>query len=463
MSAIITESFRRNSAQLFLNDIITTGDSTTAGPAYYVGIGKSDAWDVNEEQPTFNVSAARGTAADSLEVMNNLSTLKKITSSAAFNVFPNIAFTPGKKYKAYDPNDDSCFYASGGFLPCFVTTSAGTFLCLVQGNTLTGAQTSPSTVGGLWGITLSTNSDGYIWAFVQPVNSLFVTEQFLSVGTDLLPDSPEAVSAKNETGGYVYGFSVLNGGVGYTIQDSFKLVNPDSTAESYDLTPILDNTGSIVSLSVTGLTTNQLQFPSLTSVSIVSAAGSGAVIIPKQAPLDGFGYSPKNDLPTWYAALDVSFADDVDGDALYSPYRQISVIKNPKVQDEDSGSSYPYTAKATRYLKIASAPASSISIGDAIKLSANGPIVAHVDSVSLNENDNRIYFHQNYSSGFTQFTDSMSIYIGPGNTLCTTVSSNSVKSGEYTIGTGSVLFTENRKKITRSSGQSEQIKIIIQF
>lgn len=463
MSAIITESFRRNSAQLFLNDIIATGDSTTDGPAYYVGIGKSEAWSSNEDQPTFNVTAPRGTAADALEVMNNISALKKVRPSNVFNVFPNIAFTPGKKYKVYDPNDDSCFYASGGFLPCFVTTSAGTFLCLVQGNTLTGAETTPATTTTSYGLSSLTNSDGYVWTFIQPPNSLFVTEQFIDVGPDLTPESSQAVMAKVETGGYVYGFSILNGGTQYSVQDTFRLVNPDSLSESYALTPVVDNAGAVISLSIDGSkTTDQLQFSRLTSVSIVSATGSGAVIIPKQAPLEGFGYSPKNDLPAWFAALDVTFTDDVGGDALYSPYRQISVIKNPTVKDELTSFPYPYTAKATRYLKIQS-PANSLAIGDAIKLSINGPAVAYVDSVYSNENDHRIYFHQNYSSGFTQFIASMALYIGSSNIQCTTAASSPIANGEYTIGTGTVLFTENRKKITRASGQSEEIKIIIQF
>lgn len=71
MAAIITDDFRRNAAQLLVSDV------TTGGSNYYMGIGKSDAYDPDsaglaETDGSFSLPVPAASRAEELEVLNSL-------------------------------------------------------------------------------------------------------------------------------------------------------------------------------------------------------------------------------------------------------------------------------------------------------------------------------------------------------------------------------------------------------
>ena len=63
MSAIITENFRRNNTSAFITDLEVN--------QYYVGLGKSDKWTVDEQVDT-TVPTPLGTYLDEREIKSNL-------------------------------------------------------------------------------------------------------------------------------------------------------------------------------------------------------------------------------------------------------------------------------------------------------------------------------------------------------------------------------------------------------
>jgi hypothetical protein len=99
-----------------------------------------------------------------------------------------------------------------------------------------------------------------------------------------------------------------------------------------------------------------------------------------------------------------------------------------------------------------------------LKITAAGTeMYAYADiykAININGNiSHRLYFHQNSTTGYGVIPSSGTVTDSKG----TSVTYNSVNDSEYTPHTGEVIFTENRKPINRQSGQTEEIKIIIQF
>ena len=462
MAAIVTDSFRRNNAQFFLNDI------ASADSNYYVGLGKSEKWTVDEEALLpGDIPASLGIEGDSLDIKSNLVTLLKINETHAELVIPHIKWKSEAYYKAYSPYDPDCFYPSileGGdeINPCYAVVSGRIYLCLQRGQ------------GKTAGIPVATDyrattyaGDGYVWILVDNIStalSKLITDQFINITSGVISEAIQPL-VENDGGGLLYGFSVLDGGSGYGSLNEVTFVAQYSNGTSTEIDcPVVADvnapTGSILEVLLPG----NWSFNASTSKKIVGgyfkidSTGSGAVIVPHIAPLRGFAHEPSRVLPSWFIGIAIDAADDISNDGFYIPYRQISVLKG--VQYDESAS--PDSLAAARYLTLASTPSSSISVGDKITFGTTG-ITAYFDSYVVVENESgssrRLYFHQNSTTGYGDIPSNGSITDSKG----MTVQYTSIHNNEYIAGSGDVIFTENRKPINRQSGQTEEIKIIIQF
>jgi hypothetical protein len=466
MSAIITDNFRRNNAKLFLNDIAgkdSGGTAVTNVNNYYLGIGKSDKWtnagNVTEDGAGFNVPAPVGSFGDELEVLNNVATFSKLGAANTTLVIPNVIWAASKTYKTYNSYDSSCFNATGTTLPCYATTATGMYLCLannaggVTANSPTDISTYIPALGG----------DNYVWILVQPVSQLgsaFVTDQFIEVSQTALTGS--ALTASTLYGGLCSTFHIANGGTGYatTATTSAVLRGSDGTGANtttFSIALTLTIVGGVITAASHGLnlvsntTIRNLQ---AASVEITTAAGVGAVIVPVIAPKLGYGHIPSVVMPSFYAGIAVDLVNGISSDNFYTPYRQISIVRNPNTTAA--------TANALRSLTL-SGTAPSIEIGGSVLIydTSDKPL-AWADAVS----GGSLYFHQNYVSGFREIPASGSFRIAVGGTNFTytaLVASECTADCVFPRIKGDVVFTENRKKIVRSSGQTEKLKIIIQF
>lgn len=499
MAAIITETFRRKMRDLLEQDMI-------ANP-YYIGIGKSNSWEPNssgtvESATTFNVPIPKGTPGDDLETLNNLTTLLKITEENISAAIPKVVWKSGNAYKAYNPHDETCFYSdTNTIFPCYaINESLPTkplFLCIQKG---AGPSTEPPTLIS-YGYQLK--SDGYAWVYVQDYINLDDTvnsSSFLQIYKQNLVErgaEPSTIaSCKNTFGGKIYGFTVVNGGSGYSIANppncyisirrtsTLPASQPTTLQGTFNLKPVVQNVtvnGVTTNGVITGWTFENAQSLSTllndaanreiisASVQIVPAAGTGgsnALIVPHISPLDGFGYHPSKDFPGWYMGVYSKLEDDTD-DTFFTPYRQISIVRKPE-WDPALGLNAPATLRALRYLTIPLSTNIDISIvGVPIRLvysagAITNPIIGYADLIynDLDTNTKRLYFHQCYSSGFGHIPSTGAILIG---SISSQVNYTAVSSGEYTMNTGEIVFTENRKPISRAPQQAEELKIIIQL
>ena len=330
MAAIITDGFRRNAAQVFVNDI-TAGN----GP-YYMGIGKSDPYDsqsgVDEDDASFVLSQPVASKREEINVLNNLTTINKVGTSSAYRLVPRINFATGKKYKIYDPGDANCFFAEGDLLPCMVMNSdREIFLVLDNGKTTGDPQT---TVTGDTPVATATGNDiitstatsgeknglivkgNYRYAYICTLNrdSGFFTNQFAAIGaigSTPVVNTAYAVGAgpDDSTGGLIYGFAIDDGGTGYTGTPTVKIRGrkyntTDNKVENFTSTPSvsISETGGVIKHITIALVDGDIPRDLIgviaADVVISGGGGSGAVVRPLIAPLEGFGGDILNQLPT---------------------------------------------------------------------------------------------------------------------------------------------------------------------
>lgn len=460
MAAIVTDSFRRNNSKLFLNDIANTDTN------YYVGLGKSQKWALDEEAlAPGDIPQPLGVEGDDADIKSNLITLLKINSPNASLVIPHIKWKLDAFYKEYNPYDPDCFYpgvnASGTEInPCYAVVSGRIYLCLKAGDSKT------STIPVATDYRALTYGDGYVWILVDNIStalSNLLTDQFININSDVVPTSI-APSIEADGGGLLYGFSVLNGGTGYGSLNEVTFVaqySNDSILE-IDCPAIVDpDTGALtkVLLPATWSYTDNSAKRIVNGFFKISSNGSGAIIAPHISPIRGFAYRPSDFLPSWFVGIAVDAIDDISSDGFYIPYRQISILKDVEYAEESTTD----TLGATRYLTLSSAPSSRMTTGDIITFGTSG-VSAFVDLylsvVNPDETiSHRLYFHQNSETGYGTIPSSGTAT----DSKDTTVSYSLVNDSEYIHNTGKILFTENRKQINRQSGQTEEIKIIIQF
>ena len=132
MAAIITDDFRRNKAELLVNDIKASLDSAydnstptntmqdqhRTNSIYAIGLGKTDKWpnDISgktEDTLDFIITAPRGTQQENEDIIHNLFTLKEVAKTGVSQLIAKNTWTQGRKYKAYDASDNDCFYVTG--------------------------------------------------------------------------------------------------------------------------------------------------------------------------------------------------------------------------------------------------------------------------------------------------------------------------------------------------------------
>lgn len=516
MAAIITDDFRRNSTAFLINDIKDQNNELDApnnvGFEYFIGIGKSDSWDndtsnKDETDQNFSTPLPKGDVIESKEVLDNLIGALAVQPANAYNVIPRVDWSATRRYKRWNENDSSMFDVStiGGstYYPCYAIYANKIYICLdndsndqhvANGSYVPG----PSSVAPS-GDSTSTSArapnqsdDGYIWAYVADLdsNSKFNTDQFVSITPT---PTGTADDATNTSGGIVYGFEIVSPGVGVSGTD-FKLVlSKTSTETATNLeTREIDCAATISAGGVIGITAaTALADPGdmftntggTTRASVVPAVGTSATTMPViralVSPINGFGFKPTQDLPSYYAGLAVSYNDNTGNEIPTSvSYRQISVLRNPTRNDDDvadpvgDGYTNLEVYNALRRFKVSGTPnLSSINQGDIITDTSAGLSVGAKAFVDYVDDTNKyIYFHQNESALINQndfvTPNSTDSKITIGTTEYTTVvdaDTDNLSGPEYTPRTGEVIFLENRKPIQRAASQNEEIKLVIQF
>lgn len=446
--AIVTDTFKK-----LIGDRLKS-DFDSADTYYFVGIGRSQIWNDSDiaTTPTNKITTER-------DFRQNLQGVRQIADMSF--VVPRVNWTSGTTYNAYD--DSVVGYPSPNFY--LITGSNDVYLCVQQGRTAAGIAV-PSTVEPTGtSTTLIKTADGYIWKYLYTVGaysaSRFLAGNFMPVqyidSADSNSPASERVQKDIQTGaiaGQVLGIAITSGGSGYASAPTITISGDGTNATA---TAVISG-GAIVNIKMDSNGSGQIKGSGYNQASISFSSGTAtarAILSPK----DGIGANAVTDLRSSYIMLNGRPNGSETGELLIGQdFRQVGVIRNIKrMADSD------FTAAAgTALTKLRFNPGATAFTTDNFIIGGTSQAKAYIDFA---DSAAGAIIHQTETTGFRKFQ--------AGESLSATNLSGAVTSGSAVLAsfdsatvnkwTGDLLYIDNRAAITRSAGETQDIKIVIQL
>ena len=246
----------------------------------------------------------------------------------------------------------------------------------------------------------------------------------------------------------------------------FVRINGDGHGQEIVLTA--NTTGGAAAGSVGGVTVvnsgNSFTTATMTVSSQPGASSpSGAVITPIIPPKGGHGYDPVSELGGYFAMINTKLTQSESGAFTTSnDFRKIGLLKDPNT----NGGYVRYTSDTADQAKVITYSAANEAVtGDITITQAASGATAYVVDVNTSASTMRVIDVTNGSSATAGYDSKPgSLQTGQAatsGTLSFTV--GAVANGAMSIGSGEMLYIENRAPVARAADQTEDIKLIIEF
>ena len=455
MSAIITDPFKKQFMQKIFDEV------TNLTARYYVGIGKNDQWNSTETVPT-----PTDTPKSIRQAQTALQSVKAVAATSF--VIPRYSWTSGSIYSGYD--DDLTAIPSNTYY--VLTEDNHVYICLQQSKSATGAA-NVSTVKPTGTATKPfKTSDGYTWKFLYALSASdanaflsanFVPVKFVDSADDTFETQQKAVQ-DSAVAGRILNIVVTNGGTGYTSTPTVTITgNSRAIGDSAQATATVSG-GSVVKIDMLNESAGSGKNFINSTVTISGGGGSGALARAVIGPANGIGADPRDELKSTSLMFNSKPDGTENGNFLAGnnqDFRQVMLIRNPRI-DSDAGTILTAnTAKSLKYLKADSAFASQLQVDELITNSLTPPAKAYVNEVVNygNVSNMKVYYHQTDSTGYTPFSvgNTLTDEGGQTGTIAVVADSNEL----YINTSGEVLYIENRAPVVRTSSQIEDIKVVV--
>lgn len=435
MVAIINPSFRVSNAKMFKDAL---SDPT------YLAVGRTTPWeptDLSVGADDLHPPIPGTSGFDSFVTYNQSIGAKRFNPVDCSQAIRRINWETGIVYDKYDYKDHELisrdFYVL--VFDKFSVDHLNVYKCLDNNSGAastvrpSGSSTSPITT-----------SDGYVWKFMMKIDPLkfqkFATSKFIPVSDATLGDGSlqEAVqSAAIE--GTIDSITITNGGTGYSVSPSITIVGDGVGASA---TAVVSS-GVITSITITnrgsGYTYANVQ---------ISGLGTGGKAYANISPENGHGSSAVYELFGHYASVDVTLEYDESGTiSTQNEVRSVLVVQNPK-----NMSGTAYTGPNARLTTV-------ITYSGLIGTLVYDGIVT--DSVS--GATGRIVDFDGTTITLSTVTGTFGTNPFSTNTSSSTGTITDVGEPDIKIGSGSVLYVENRRPIQRDPSQSERYNIIFEW
>ena len=485
MAAIITNKFRINNAEQFVESF-----SETSAETYYLFIGRAHAWasdaDVQGNTIAEGTDASPPTPNDDVtsEFYNwdDMLGAKLISSTDVSRVIPRRNWTTGTTYDMYEHNISSSNAANSGATNLWDSTfvvmnSAYAVYKVIENNGNTASTVEPTSTSN----SIFSTSDGYRWKYMYSLTSAetlnFMSTDFIHCSTDSTV-SAAAVDGALDTALIVAGGSGYNTSSGSTIS-----AIPIRGDGSSGVASVTISSGAVASVSITTAGTGYT-YAYITNADIIAAtnaggSGSGAninVIIP---PKGGHGSDALKELGAFYVMLNKSLvgAEGTSDIGVANDFRRIGLVRNPT----NFGTSTVASADTRRqiYAAIFSSVSGTFTADEEINQASTGAVGKVIEYDSTNK---ILYWYQtrfpdvgtDSNGNLTAFSganaitgQSSSASATPNTSNSTTTNAVSFSSGysnpELAADSGDIIYVEERSPITRASDQTENIKLIIEF
>jgi hypothetical protein len=485
MAAIITNKFRINNAEQFVESF-----SETAAETYYLFIGRAHAWasDVDAQGNTIaeGTDASPPTPNDDVtsEFYNydDMLGAKLIASSDVSRVIPRRNWTTGTTYDMYEHNIGSGNTSNSGATNLFDSTyvvmnSSYAVYKVIENDGATASTVEPTSTSN----SIFATSDGYRWKYMYSLTSAetlnFMSTDFIHCSTDSTV-SAAAVDGALDTILVVAGGSSFSTSSGATI--SAIPIRGDGAS---GVASVVISSGAIASATVTtagtGYTYAYIRTADIIAATNAGGAGTGDnlnVIIP---PKGGHGANALKELGSFYVMLNKSLVG-VEGTSdigVANDFRRIGLIKNPT----NFGTSTVASASTRRqiYAAVFSSVSGTFVADEEINQASTGAVGKVIEYDATNK---LLYWYQTRFPDVGTASTGMLVAFSGANAITgqtssaaatplvassTDVNGVSITSGysnpELAYDSGDILYVEERSPITRASDQTENIKLIIEF
>ena len=485
MAAIITNKFRINNAEQFVESF-----SETAATTYYLFIGRAHSWatdaDVQGNSINEGTDASPPTPNDDIQSefynFDDMIGAKLISSSDVSHVIPRRNWTTGTTYDMYEHNISSSNAANSGATNLFDSTffvmnSSNDVYKVIENDGATASTVEPTSTSN----SIFETSDGYRWKYMYSLTSAetlnFMSTDFIHVSTDSTV-SAAAVDGALDTILVVSGGSSFNTSSGSTI--SAIPIRGDGTG---GIASVTISSGAITAATVTtagsGYTFAYIRDADIIAATNAGGAGSGSnlnVIIP---PKGGHGSNAVKELGGFFVMLNKSLVG-VEGTSdigVGNDFRRIGLLRDPT----NFGTTTVASATTRRQIfavKFASV-SGTFTADEEINQASTGAVgkVVEFDSTNL-----ILYYYQtrfpdcgaDSNGNLTAFSGANAITGQSSSASATpdTSNSNTVNGVEFSSGyanpelafdSGDIIYVEERSPITRASDQTENVKLIIEF
>ena len=476
MTATITSPLRR----FILDEIKGRKDSN--GDKFYAAIGRSQEWNATDVSPTPD-----GSYHEERDFRNNMQSVKLITD-ASF-VVPRYNWSSGTFYDAYDDK------STGNLNPYYVVNSNQQVYMVLRksiSNTGVAIASTVEPTGNTTGAPFKT-SDGYVWKMIYSISSAtankFQSANFMPVEF-IDKDSAGGVDGTRLSGfssnqteqlaiqeasvlGQIVGYAIDNPGSGYNSAPTLTITGDGSSASA---TATISG-GAVVKVEVTDSSTGVFKPSNMGSgynfASVTVSGGSpdsAAIIRPilstSRRTLDsgGLGDDPVSDLRSNAIMFNAKPSGAERADFFINQqFRQVGLLKNPELGDSTSTPFTEETGNTLRTLNFASLTVPFEK--DQVITGGTSGAKAIVDFDSTGPTglaQGTLFIHQTDSNGFTSFTTGETITASGGSSGVLLGGGNHDSTPEVDPNSGQLLYIDNRSAITRASGQTEDLKIVIQ-
>ena len=485
MAAIITNKFRINNAEQFVESF-----SETANTTYYLFIGRAHSWatdaDVQGNSINEGTDASPPTPNDDVtsEFYNydDMLGAKLITSSDVSHCIPRRNWTTGTTYDMYEHNIGSSNAANSGATNLFDSTfvvmnSSYAVYKVIENDGATASTVEPTSTSN----SIFETSDGYRWKYMYSLTSAetlnFMSTDFIHVSTDSTV-SAAAVNGALDT------ILVVAGGSNFTVSSGTTITGiPIRGDGSSGVASVVIGSGAITAASVTtagtGYTFAYIRTADIIAATNAGGAGSGDnlnVIIP---PKGGHGANAVKELGGFYIMLNKSLVG-VEGTSdigVANDFRRIGLLRDPT----NFGTSTVATASTRRqlYAAVFSSVSGTFTADEEINQASTGAVGKVVEYDATNK---ILYYYQtrfpdvgtDTSGNLTAFSGANAITgqtssaaATPNTSSSATVNGVVFSSGysnpELAYDSGDIIYVEERSPITRASDQTENVKLIIEF
>ena len=499
MSAIITEKFRQHNANQFHESFTEAAAST-----YYLFIGKATPF---TSGTTGGNDTIPPTPADDISSefyrWDSMIAAKKVGSTDISFALPRTNWVNGTVYSMYKDNISASNLSANGATNLFDSnfyfiTSAFRVYKILDNN-------SGASYSGSEPTSESTSTfalGGYVLKYMYTVSASDATK-FLT--TDYMPVSTNSTVSAAAVDGKIESLSVT-GGSGYTDGTYYAAVYGDGTSAG-------TSSGAIVSIKVSGGAIQGFGLSSgtdtilhaggsgytfgsvnlgaayifsdtaLTSSSTLGSGSGGAVNV-IISPKSGHGNDAVAELGGHYVMTNTTLTQAENDDiTTANDFREVGLVVDPTTFGTSTISSIA-TGRMTYVVKM-STSSGTFDVDETITQATTGAVGRVVE---WDSSRSLLYYHQErfgsygtnsttgaYAafSGTTTVTGGTSGATGtPSNTASETVTLANSNTLTLTSGyanpelqpdSGNIVYLENRKPIQRSSDQTEDIKIIIEF